>query len=501
VTPLSREKTLSRALKSLIGEVVGSYRLVQKLGQGGMGEVYLADHLFIARRAALKFLLSDLSNHGDIVNRFFTEARAASMIQHPGIVEVLDCQVGDDGRAYIVMEALTGESLAAYLRRIERLDADLPAVLAISAQLASALAAAHAQGIVHRDLKPDNLFLHVASGRDLRAPILKVLDFGVAKLVDGPSGTNTQPGLLMGTPSYMSPEQCRGSGPIDLRSDVYSFGCILFELLCGRPPFLSQGMDELIMAHISKPPPDPAALSPGLQPWLRQLVLACLAKDPEARPQSMSEVLDGLTAANAPLAIVLATPIEPAAQAAKMEGSPTPTGQGSPPRLMAATTPLPAAQVLSPRPVGKSGGTRLLPSGSTPDTLQRVASEVVGIDRPRRGAGNKILLATLGVGAVAAITVAVFVKKGGVDRNDATTATPVLEGGAQPAAATLPAPPPAATPSPAAPAPSQLTGPPPGASIPDTQPAALPRSKRIDKAHRNGAKRNGSKGFDGFDDL
>ena len=208
-----------------------------------MGEVYLAEHKYIARRAAIKFLLPELTGSAEVLARFFAEARATSVIEHPGIVQVVDCDVHRDGRAYIVMELLRGESLRAYLERVHSLADDEAGGVAIFREIAAALAAAHRQGIVHRDLKPDNLFLHLSTGRPPATPVVKVLDFGIAKLLGqgGEGGTKTRTGQLLGTPLYMSPEQCRGARSVDHRSDVYSLGCIMYELFCGVPPYQGRG--------------------------------------------------------------------------------------------------------------------------------------------------------------------------------------------------------------------------------------------------------------------
>jgi len=222
-----------------VGSRVGGYTVLHQLGQGGMGQVFLAQHHRIARRAAVKVLLPELSANESVVERFFTEARATSLIRHPGIVEVLDCDVRD-GQAYIVMEHLQGESVADYLERIGGLVGDTAFALAVVAQVAQAVGAAHAAGIVHRDLKPDNVFLSISNTDGRVVP--KVLDFGIAKLAERGSATHTRTGAVLGTPAYMSPEQCRGgSKVVDGRSDVYSLGCILYEMLCGEPPFVRDG--------------------------------------------------------------------------------------------------------------------------------------------------------------------------------------------------------------------------------------------------------------------
>ena len=235
----------------MIGETFGNYRVTELIGEGGMGVVYLAEHPGIGRRAAIKILRPGLTDNAEMTKRFFNEARAANAIRHPGIVEVYDCGTLASGTSYIVMELLEGENLAARLRTIGRLPA--PDARRIAAQTASALAAAHAAGIVHRDLKPDNLFL-VPDERDAALEMVKVLDFGIAKLGQQASNTSsvrTRTGSVMGTPAYMSPEQCRGTREIDHRTDIYALGVILFEMLCGRPPFVSEGFGEMVHLHIS----------------------------------------------------------------------------------------------------------------------------------------------------------------------------------------------------------------------------------------------------------
>src|SRR3569833_1717417 len=215
------------------GEQIGGYTVMHLLGRGGMGEVYLAQHRRVARRAAGMVLAPELSQNASVLDRFFNEARAASLIRHPGIVEILDCDLYD-GQAYIVMEYLDGESLGGYLFRTGPLERDLPFLIGAGTAVASAVGAAHSTGIIHRDLKPDNIYLHL--GPSDGAVVVKILDFGIAKraLQDAaPSQTNT--GVLLGTPTYMSPEQCRGAGRVDNRSDIYSLGCILFAAACGFP--------------------------------------------------------------------------------------------------------------------------------------------------------------------------------------------------------------------------------------------------------------------------
>jgi serine/threonine-protein kinase len=258
-----------------------------------MGAVYLARHRHLQRAAAIKVLLPELSSNPDVVERFFNEARATARIRHPGIVEVFDCDVLPGGRAYIVMEFLQGESLGGHLSRARRLFPDMNSIAAITAMIAEALAAAHAQGIAHRDLKPDNVFL----AHDPKSPgpfVVKILDFGIAKLLAGreEGSSKTRTGSLLGTPIYMSPEQCRGHGRVDHRSDIYSLGCILFEMICGRPPFVREWPGDLMIAHVSEAPPAVSSIEPEAPPEIDALVARMLAKDPADRPQAAEEIVE-----------------------------------------------------------------------------------------------------------------------------------------------------------------------------------------------------------------
>jgi predicted Ser/Thr protein kinase len=272
----------------VLGQTLGSYTIERELGRGGMGVVYVGRHQLLDRTAAIKVLRSQ---DQESVQRFFNEARAASAIKHPGIIEIYDYGT-TDGNAYIVMELCEGESLTQRIRR-ER-DMPLATVLAIAKHIASTLGAAHAAGIVHRDLKPDNVFViddpDIAGGKRI-----KLLDFGIAKLAsadDAPSRTRT--GVIMGTPYYMSPEQCRGAGQVDHRTDLYALGCILFEMVCGRIPFRGEGTGDIIGAHLLTPPPSPTSLAPKLPPEVDALILALLAKKPGDRPQSADAVIEAI---------------------------------------------------------------------------------------------------------------------------------------------------------------------------------------------------------------
>jgi serine/threonine-protein kinase len=223
----------------MLGERFGSFKAVAKLGEGAMGEVYLADHQRIERRAAIKVLAPEGTHDAEMVRRFFNEARATSLIRHPGIVQVYDCDVHRNGRAYIVMEYLEGESLATRLQRFGVLP--WTSACRITRLVADAIGAAHEKKIIHRDVKPGNVFLLSDADWPQSAEV-KVLDFGVARLLEGDAagGPDTTVGRILGTPEYMSPEHCNGASKVDHRGDVYSLGCMLFEMIVGAPSLHQQ---------------------------------------------------------------------------------------------------------------------------------------------------------------------------------------------------------------------------------------------------------------------
>lgn len=272
--------------------VISNYKLVRQIGIGGMGVVYLGQHTVIDRKVAIKLLRSEYSNNEELVRRFFNEARAAAASRHPGIVEILD--VGfDERQAFITMEFIEGETLSKYVRSRTRLH-PLEA-LSFCRQVACALGVAHAQNIVHRDLKPSNIM--VAMDADTGLPMTKVFDFGIAKLFDENS-SHTRTGVVIGTPLYMSPEQCKGAGEVDTRSDLYSLGCILYFMLTGKRVFSGKGDGEIIAQHIFIEPPSPKLLAP-VSDELCEIVLRLLAKEPGARFQTAGELVVALDAIRA----------------------------------------------------------------------------------------------------------------------------------------------------------------------------------------------------------
>jgi serine/threonine-protein kinase len=280
----------------MIGQSFGNYRAISVLGEGGMGVVYLAEHPEIGRKVAVKVLHPDFARDQQVLGRFLNEARAANAIRHPNIIEILDSGVLADQTPYLVMELLEGESLAARIKRLGRLP--IADICDFAYQTASALNAAHAKGIVHRDLKPDNLFV-VADPHEEGRERMKVLDFGIAKLQQHSPGDSvkTRTGTLMGTPIYMSPEQCRGVRTVDHRTDVYSLGVILYEMVVGHPPFVSEGFGDLVNMHMNVPPTPPRRLRPELPVGLESLILTMLAKSPEQRFEGMPALQSALRAA------------------------------------------------------------------------------------------------------------------------------------------------------------------------------------------------------------
>ncbi len=292
----------------MIGETIGHFRIVARIGRGGMGEVWLAQQQSVGTKVAIKMLRAEISEDQTQIERFFNEARAVSTIRHAGIVKIFDVGV-HAGRAYLVMEYLEGESLGTRLRRLGRLGAS--SVAEIARQTASVLDATHSAAIIHRDLKPDNLFLtadHELASRER----VKVLDFGIAKLL----GT-TSPGThgTMGTPAYMAPEQWGDAASVDWRADAYSLGCLAFEMACGRPPFIATTFAEACAKHLGEQPPSARSFVPELPVALDELFARLLAKRPGDRATSMAEIQRELAAiaATLPPAVAIAPTLPPEA--------------------------------------------------------------------------------------------------------------------------------------------------------------------------------------------
>lgn len=271
-----------------IGQTIASYRITRQIGAGGMGAVFEATHIVLAYRAALKILTSDYHAQPNLVQRFRNEAMAASQINHPGIVKVMELGTLEDGRPWLAMEFIEGDSLAQRLRAGLRFQNRCLGTeyFWIICDLASALTAAHATGIIHRDLKPANVMV-VSDPSTLSGERAKVLDFGIAKLLH--SHDITKPGSILGTPLYMALEQFKDSGEVDGRADVFSLGVIAFEILTGRRPHNGQTHYEVMGSRLMEPIPPIQQLAPSVSSEMAALVTRMLAREPENRP-TMAEV-------------------------------------------------------------------------------------------------------------------------------------------------------------------------------------------------------------------
>ncbi len=386
---------------SLINTTVGNYRVTKLLGEGGMGAVYLGEHPVIGRKVAIKVLHTALAADKDIVARFFNEARAIHLIAHPNIVEILDFGQTPDGQPYFIMEYLTGEALSEI---VARGPISPPEVAALADQMCRALGAAHAKGIVHRDLKPHNVQIIEKDGQ----PFVKILDFGVAKILAAPDGSQsvkTRTGSLMGTPLYMSPEQCKGAGLLDHRTDIYSLGVMIFEMLAGRPPFMAEGIGELFAKHMLEEAPSLLELAPQTPPAMAAAIMKSLNKELDDRFPSMEDFRKAL------LGEVQITG-GPAKPAAKRSGA-----------IGAATRSLAPSQTISPQ------------AQST--TLSSASSEIDDELAPPKRKTGLIIGVVGGLAAAAVVAVLVLSKSGSSDAPKSPTAA-------------MPAPTPVAPPTPPA---------------------------------------------------
>jgi serine/threonine-protein kinase len=271
------------------GGSIGNYRILNKIGTGGMGAVYLAEHPLIGKRVALKVIHKELANNRDVVSRFFQEARAVNKIGNEHIVEIHDFGVTPQGDHFFIMEYLEGKTLASVLSR----EGALPVVRALhlGGQIAAALAAAHVAGIIHRDLKPDNIMLLARQGDP---DFVKVLDFGLAKVFSAATAVKTAAGVLLGTPHYMSPEACESKGEVDHRTDIYALGVLLFQMMTGVLPFDGESMGEVLVKQVTVLPPAPRALNPAIPPSVEQILLRCLAKPVDVRFATMLQLREAL---------------------------------------------------------------------------------------------------------------------------------------------------------------------------------------------------------------
>ena len=295
----------------MIGRTVSHYRILEKLGEGGMGVVYIAEDTVLGRRVAIKTLTAKTTpDYDHFHSRFLREARAVSALSHPHIATIYDYGETEEGQPYIVMELVKGQTLSELMIK-ENLT--IPRSIEIIKQVAEALAEAHRQGIIHRDIKPSNVAINERGS-------VKVLDFGLAKQVDlGPLSAEdperqtllsnkTREGVIVGTPMYLSPEQALGAD-IDARSDLFTLGTLLYECVAGHPPFVGKSPVEICTKIIRDDPPPPSQLNPNVSRELDRITLKALAKKPGARFQTADEMAEALASASTlALAAALASP-------------------------------------------------------------------------------------------------------------------------------------------------------------------------------------------------
>ncbi len=324
--------------KGLMPAIIdGKYRIEKKIGEGGMGQVYRAIHVEIGSPFAVKVLHAQFGEDEKAVERFRREAQAAAQIRHPNAVSVTDFGVTKDSKlVYFVMEYLEGLSLGDRLRETGALSPE--DIYFIYSCVCPALHAAHVKGIVHRDVKPDNIFLLLDENKAIKD--VKVLDFGIAKLKRQDKSTLTASGTVIGTPDYMSPEQCQGI-ELDARSDIYSLGIILYELFTGRVPFQNDSSMATLVAHVSQAPRPPIEVNPSVPPEINRVILRAIAKRPDDRPDTalhlfaeLEQALQsaGLTFSAGPLTSLLKTQrrITGARAAGEGKSSTADLGDGSP---------------------------------------------------------------------------------------------------------------------------------------------------------------------------
>jgi eukaryotic-like serine/threonine-protein kinase len=410
-------------------EIAGRYRILSKLGEGGMGAVYKAEQISLKRTCAVKILRPEVAGTAIVLRRFNAEAEAVAKLSHPNIVNIYDFGQDTDGTLFIAMEFVEGKSL----REVIHAEAPLSIhrALAIASQVATSLVEAHSHAIIHRDLKPDNVMLQ---SRGRAKDVVRVLDFGIAKLRDEGRATQaamTQAGDMLGTPQYMAPEQIRAE-QIDGRTDVYALGCMIYEMVTARLPFEAPTLMALLSKHLMEPPVPPSQRRPDLMipPALDELVMIALAKDPQARPPTMeaygeriAAVLATLPAEPGASATHSAVVGVPAGSAAFGAGAPShhPHGVATPPGAFGAFaphTPPPAGYAPTPPPGSYPGGPPPgppAPGYGTPQAQFSPYAQPHAGAAPARSGMPVILIVVLAVVGLGGIAAAVYFATRGSD--------------------------------------------------------------------------------------
>jgi serine/threonine-protein kinase len=425
--------------------------VIRKLGEGGMGSVYLAEHVVIEKKLVLKVLALELSRRQDLVARFLQEARSASRIGHENVIDISDFGQSADGLVYIAMEYLEGKDLGEVVRAEGALA--WARVRDILVQICRALRAAHDKGIVHRDMKPENIFLIQREGRP---EFVKILDFGIAKVMgldpNGPRLTRT--GMIFGTPEYMAPEQAEGK-EADHRVDVYAVGCIAYHLITGSTPFVAENFMAMLTKHLMEDPVPPSVRRPDLEitPEMDALVLRALEKDRDKRFQNMGELLNGVLTCIGP---------DPSSTRGAVVGHTREMGGAHA-----------KAALKVEKPVDRASDTEVVP----PSWAEAAASEP-GVRRASRGPGLLVLVVVgLALGAAGALWFALSHDKAVAPKPVAPVETkqpqPVVPAPLPPAPVAAPVPVPEPTPAPVVPAPIEAVAP----SAPPEAHQAEPRGK------------------------
>ncbi len=399
------------------GTPIGEYEVQSFLGEGGFGSVYRVIHPVIGKSAAIKILKREYSTKPEIVARFVSEARAVNQIRHKNIIDIFAFGKLPDGTQYFVMGLLEGEPLSELLER-ERLPIDR--ALPMLKQLAKALGAAHAAGITHRDIKPENVFVtHDDEGKI----VPKLLDFGIAKLVvDNLSQHKTRSGMPMGTPLYMSPEQVHGKA-VDARSDIYSFGVMVFQILTGRLPFDGDTMMMVMMKQVNERPPTPSSVDPSLPASVDGPLLRMLEKDPALRPSSVVAAVDELARSLGDVGVVSGPVVSPSASAQR---TPASTGASTPIRFSAQTP----AKSPSELTLAALGASDTLIASEAPSGQSFIESSPPKRGRSRAGFVAVGLVAFAGLAAFGWVATRKAPSEGGAGTSPATTQT-ATAGGAE----------------------------------------------------------------------